>query len=100
MATITKILIRFVFFISITKFLIRFVFFYICLFSSYVLYAQCYQYRCLVHSRTSVTFINMNVPVCVKKELFVKTSIPIFKITTFQFVFICGYSDIKNMHEI
>jgi hypothetical protein len=36
-------------------------------------------------SLTSVTFINMNVPIFVKKELFVKTSIPI--------------SDIKNMHE-
>jgi hypothetical protein len=50
-------------------------------------------------SLTSVTFINMNVPIFVKKELFVKTSIPIFKITIFQFVLICHYSDIKNMHE-
>jgi hypothetical protein len=49
-------------------------------------------------SLTSVTFINMNVPIFVKKELFVKTSIPIFKITTFQFVLTCHYSDIKNMH--
>jgi hypothetical protein len=49
-------------------------------------------------SLTSVTFINMNVPIFVKKELFVKTSIPIFKITTFQFVLTCHYCDIKNMH--
>jgi hypothetical protein len=47
--------------------------------------------------QTNIKKTNL-IKILVIVAIHVKTSIPIFKITTFQFVLTCHYSDIKNMH--
>ena len=92
MATITKILIRFVFFIFVC-------FRPMSCMSNVASIAGLSILDCLVVSSYVSYFHRYECTNIREKRTVVKTSIPIFKIIIFQFVLICHYSDIKNMHE-